>query len=58
MLYFSKGAIYIISLPVKEEVFLKFPTLRGSRLFAPGVAKVIFLMLYIQIKKVDFCFVG
>jgi hypothetical protein len=59
MLYFSKRAIYIISFPGCEEVFLKFPTLWGSRFFAPGgVAKVIFFMLYIQIKKVDFRWVG
>ena len=31
MLYFSKGAIYIISFPGWEEVFLKFPTCGGRK---------------------------
>lgn len=31
MLNFSKGANYVISYPVWEEVFLKFPTPFGGR---------------------------
>ena len=39
MLNLSKRAIYIISLPMKEEVFLKFPTSgEGGRGPAGGLA--------------------
>jgi hypothetical protein len=58
MLYFSKRANYVISFPVGEEVFLKFPTLIGVRGAGVGVVKVIFFLLYIQVKKIDLYFGG